>query len=102
MSGMIALVADKTDPETRSVNERRVSALSPGDAFWVTNRMTTATDGAGRQWTAVDYRRSSEPYGAWPGKPSLIERLASRVSSAITAHNIGRTLYLEHGRTLPT
>ncbi|MBB3726917.1 NUDIX domain-containing protein [Nonomuraea dietziae] len=32
----------------------------------------------------------------------MIERLASRVSSAVTAHNIGRTLYLEHGRTLPT
>ncbi len=31
----------------------------------------------------------------------LIERLADRVSAALTARKLGRPLYLEHGRPLP-
>jgi len=31
----------------------------------------------------------------------LIERLANRVTAALTARSLGRPLYLEHGRTLP-
>ncbi|MFG3440707.1 NUDIX domain-containing protein [Nonomuraea sp. NPDC047897] len=31
----------------------------------------------------------------------LIERLARRLKAAVTAHELGETLYLEHGRVVP-